>query len=234
MRHTIEQFIRKIFRQYKAGEPYPLDTHPAEEEMACFLEDRLSPAESEEVKKHIIHCSSCGEYLGAYLQMKEEQGGQPPAAVIRYAKGLVSGSEAPGMLDVLIRIKQHALELLRTTGDVIVGQEVVSPSLLRSRSLKDFKDEVVILKDFGDIRLELKIEHRGPRAFDLGIRITEKQTLRAIRDVRVTLVREALELESRIVDSGTVTFEHVVFGRYTVEVARPEKKLASVSLDIKA
>ena len=42
--------------------------------------------------------------------------------------------------------------------------------------IKDFKDEIIILKDFKDVRVEAKIENKGGRAFSLTVAAKEKKT----------------------------------------------------------
>jgi hypothetical protein len=40
-------------------------------------------------------------------------------------------------------------------------------------------------------------------------------------------------MESSLSDSGKVIFEHVLLGKYTVEISTLDKKLAGILLDIK-
>ena len=123
---------------------------------------------------------------------------------------------------------------MNTTGDILVGQEFVPAPVLRSRKAKDFKDEVTILKDFKDIRVEVKIENKVGEAFDLTVLVKEKESQKVIKDLRVTLLRGDLELESYLNDPGKVIFENVLLGKYTIEISTLESKLASVLLEIKA
>ncbi len=122
---------------------------------------------------------------------------------------------------------------MHTSGDILVGQELMPAPILRSHKIKDFKDEVIILKDFRDIRVEAKIENKGTKAFNLTIRVKDKQTQKIIKDLRVTLIKDDLELESYVADTGVVTFEHVLLGKYTVKIANLENNLASILLDIR-
>jgi hypothetical protein len=92
---------------------------------------------------------------------------------------------------------------------------------------------VTILKDFKDIRVEVKLENKGGQAFDLTVLVKDKQTHCVIKDLRVTLLKDDLELESYLTDSKKVIFEHVLAGRYTVEISNIETKIASIVLDIK-
>ena len=114
-----------------------------------------------------------------------------------------------------------------------MGREFLPAPILRSRNIKEFKDEVTILKDFKDIRVELKLENKGRQAFDLTVIVKEKETQKTIKDLRVTLLKQDLELESYLNDSGKVIFENILLGRYTVEILKLEAKLAAILIDIK-
>jgi hypothetical protein len=137
------------------------------------------------------------------------------------------------VLEIVLKLKEKTLELLRTTGDVLVGQELV-PAPVRSRQIKDFKDEVTILKDFKDVRVEIKIENKLARAFTLVAMVKDKHTSRVIKDLRVTLIKDELELESYLSDSGKAVFEHVLLGKYTVQIATVENQIYQILLDIRA
>ena len=62
----------------------------------------------------------------------------------------------------------------------------------------------------------------------------EKQTQKTLKDIRVALLKGDLELESYLADSGGVTFENILLGKYRIEINDIDKRLASVILDIKA
>lgn len=132
-----------------------------------------------------------------------------------------------------MQFKQKAIEVINTTGAVLFGQELVPAALLRARKIKEFRDEVIILKEFKDITVELRVENKSGRAFDLRISVKQKQTQKALKELRVTLLKEDLELESYLTDSGSVSFEHVLLGRYKLEINSLEGKVAAVMLDIK-
>ena len=153
--------------------------------------------------------------------------------MLKYVKNLVRPEDKPPILEIILKLKEKALELLNTTGDILVGQELVPAPVLRSRQMKDFKDEVTILKDFKDIRVEVKIENKHGEFFNVTVMVKEKETQKVIKDLRVCLLKDELELESYLNDAGKVTFEHILLGKYTVEISTLENKLASILLDIK-
>jgi hypothetical protein len=234
MQDKLERLIQAIYRKWKAAHPKPNLPHPDEEALACFIEGRLSAAENEGIKTHLISCDRCAETVAMQMQLKTDELKEVPEDLLERIKKLVMPEQdKASVLEIWLKLKEKALEILNTTGDVLVGQELVPAPILRSRNIRDFKDEVTILKDFKDIRVEIKIENKLGQAFSLNITVKEKATQKVTKELRVTLIRDDLELESYLTDSGRVTFEHVLLGKYTVEISRLENKLASILLDIR-
>jgi hypothetical protein len=90
------------------------------------------------------------------------------------------------------------------------------------------------LKDFAHIRVEIKVENKpAAEAFSLTVVVKEKPEMKTVKDLRITLLKEDLELESYQSDSGRVTFEHVLWGKYTVVIFNPQARLASIFVEIK-
>ena len=58
-------------------------------------------------------------------------------------------------------------------------------------------------------------------------------TQKLIKNLRVGLLKEGKELESYLAESGQAAFEQIKPGKYDLEISGQEKKVASISLDIK-
>ncbi len=233
MQDKLEKLIKLVYKKWKSAQPKTGDMHPDEETLACFLENRLSEAENEGVRQHLISCDRCAEVVILQAKLKTETTKEVPGELLERVKELVISRDKSPVLEILLKLKRKALEILSTTGDVLIGQELVPAPVLRSRKIKDFKDEVNILKDFKDIRVEAKVENKGGQAFNLVIIVKQRETQKIIKDLRITLFRDDLELESYLTSSGSVTFEHVLLGRYKVEISTVNTKVASILLDIK-
>ncbi len=233
MEDKLEKFIRALYKKYKTVSAHAEKAHPSEEDMACFLEDKLPPKESGQIKAHLVSCESCADALNVQLRLKEAQDRNAPQDLLDLAKGLVEKARGIFSLEIFLKVRDGIWELLRTTGDVVVGQELVPEPVLRSRSIKDFKDEITILKDIKDIRVEMKIENKGKKVFALSVLLKEKNTAKILKDLRVSLIKDDLELESYLTDLGKVVFEHVLLGRYQIEISTVTNKLAQIILDIR-
>lgn len=235
MQDKLDKLIKSVYRAWRRDRQKPVRAHPDEEDLVCFLEGRLSSQKTEEIKEHLLNCDSCSEAVAMSLKLKPTRIQELPQGLMDKIKELIPQREdSDSLLEIWLAAKEKVLEIINTTGDVLVGQEFVPAPILRTRSIRGFKDEVTILKDFKDIRIEVKIENKGQGIFNLVICAKQRGTQKVIKDLRVSLIRDDLELESYLTDSGVVTFEHVTLGRYKVELTGIEEKVASILLDIKA
>ncbi len=233
MPEKIEKFIKTVYEKWKNQQPQAQGVHPDEEDIACFLENKLSDQECETVKNHLIHCDRCAEIVAIQLALKPARALDVPRQLVARVKDLARPQEQIPALQICLRLREKILEILNTTGNVLVGQELVPAPVLRSRKINEFKDEVTVLKEFAGMRVEVKILSQEAGVFSLIILATEKTTQKIMKDLRFTLIREGLEMESYLSSLGKVTFEHVLLGKYTVEISTIESKLASILLDIR-
>ena len=168
MEDKIEGLVKTVYRRWKkrakAGE-----IHLDEEAFAGFLDGCLSPEENERIKAHLIACDDCARLLALSLNGEAEELKEVPGEVLDQAREILNLKSKPAVLEVFLRLKQDALEIINATGDILLGQELVPAPVLRSRKIKDFKDEVTILKDFKEIRLEVKVENKGGKYFNVLI-----------------------------------------------------------------
>lgn len=229
----LQRLIKAAYRKWKLSYNKIHEQHPDEDILACFLENRLSSQEEEDIKAHLISCDSCAEAVAIQMQIRLDSQEKVPYEVIARVKNIIKIEDNPPLLEILLKIKDNFFEILNTTGDVLVGQELVPAPILRSRQIKDFKDEVLILKDFKEVRVEVRIENRQGNTFSLTVMAKEKATQKLIKDLRVTLSQGDVELESYLSDSGKTIFEHVLLGKYKIDISTFNNKLASVLLDIK-
>ena len=234
MTENIEGLVREAYRQWKKNRKKAHDAHPDEGLIACFFEGRLAPGEVEELKAHLLNCAFCAEAFALSLNAESAQAQDLPGELIKRVKDILNQKEKNMCLEIYLALKERMLELLKSTGEVLVGQELVPAPVLRSRNIRDFKDEVTVLKDFKDMRVEVKIENKGGKYFDVTVKVGRNGARWLIKDLRVTLIKDDLELESYLSDAGFVRFEHVCLGRYKLEVRSAEENLTSVLLDVRA
>lgn len=234
MPDNMEKLIKAVYKRWKKDRPGAAKPHPDEEALALFFEGRLSGKENDSIKAHLTACERCSEAFSIQARLKAGEEKYVPQELIMRMKDLVTQKKEPLFLKILLRLKDEALEVIDTTGDLLSGRELIPAAALRSRKIKDFRDEVTILKDFKGIRVEVKMENKRAGYFKLSVVAREKKTQAVIRDLRFALFKDDLELESCLNDSGKAAFENLALGKYTVEITDIKDKLASILLEIRA
>ncbi|MDD5108615.1 MAG: hypothetical protein PHC29_03790 [Candidatus Omnitrophica bacterium] len=234
MVNYLEKITKIIYRERKKSLSFKGEDHPTEEDLACFLEGKLQGQDKDIIQKHLLSCDICAEYLSTQLKIKPHLSLAVPTQLLEDVEKLF-GEEAGGnLIEIFIKLKEKAMEIIQTTGDVLVGQELVPAPVLRSRKIDEFKEEVSILKDLQRVRILAKIQNKGNKSFNLTISVKDKQSQKIQKDLRVTLIRDGIELESYITDSaGSSFFENILPGNYMVEVSRQDQREAVIDLKVK-
>jgi len=233
MADKFEALIKKVYQGWKKGLEVT-DNHPDEEAMACFIDGRLTHEENEQIQAHLVTCDNCAQILSLSLSAERFEGlKEAPKELLEKAQDILKLKDRLPVFEVILRLKENMLEIIKANGDILLGQELIPAPVLRSRKIKDFKDEVTILKDFKDIRVEVRVDNKDGKYFNVMIKAKHRYGEHLLKDLRVTLIKEGVELESYLSDTGSVSFEHVLLGKYHLELTSVSDKLASVVLDVK-
>jgi len=234
MNNYFERIVKAVYREWKTANRFTANKHPDAESLACFLEDSLPVQEKELIQKHAVKCDLCSEYLSTQLKIQPHLSLDVPAPLLEKIKKLVEGAGVKEMLEIFIQLRGKALEIIQTTGDVLFGQELIPAPLLRSRKINEFKEEISILKDLQRVRVMVKIQNKSAKRFNLIITVKDKQTQVIDKDLRVTLFKDGVELESYAMDSENSSFEDILPGDYRLEISRKGENEAVIDLRVKA
>lgn len=232
MFNNLEKITRVIYRQWKGSRGSKAVDHPNEETMACFLEDKLSAADKDMVLKHLLSCNNCMEYLSTQIKIQPHLSLDVPATLLEKVQKLVNQESGGFLFEVFLKLKDKAIGIIQTTGDVLVGQELIPAPVLRSRQVNEFKEEICILKDLQQIRVLAKIQNKDAKSFNLTISVKDKQSQKIPKDLRVTLIKNGVQLESYTTDTGSSFFENILPGDYMVEVSLQGQKEALIDLKV--
>jgi hypothetical protein len=233
MLSNFEKVVRVIYREWKHSGPV-IEEHPTEEALTCFLEEKLAQTDWDLIQKHLLKCEICAEYLSTQLKVEPHLSRDVPRALLERIRKLVNDGVKENIFEIFLRLKEKALEIIQTSGDVLVGQELVPAPVLRSRRINEFKEEVSILKDLRQVRVLVKVESKGRKAFGLVVSIKDKQGRNLSSTLRITLIKDNLELESYVSDTEGSVFENIPPGDYRVEVLQEAHLVAAVDLKVKA
>lgn len=228
----IEEVIKMIYRLYRKRHNQANSTCPDEETLVCFSEGKLSKEEAKRIKEHLISCRRCAEVVSLFCQRFDEQR-EVPEFLIKKAKGLVEQRPLPNILEVILALKEKALQILWTTGDVIRGNEIIPGAVMRSRKIIDFPEEIRLIKEFKDIKITLDIQKKDKGKIRVNLDLVDKISLLPLSDLRLALLKGTEELESYEAVSGNVVFDKVGFGCYAIQILRKGEKLGTINLEIK-
>lgn len=222
-----------VYKAYRQEQPKDSQPCPDEETLVCFSEGRLTKPEIEKIQEHLIICSRCAEILSLLSLKGLQEQKEVPESLLQKAKDLVSPVKVlPTILELVIALKEKALEILDTTGDVILGNEIMPLPVLRSRNIRQFQEEINLIKEFGDVKINLTVEKRGRDKVRISLTLVDKSSLLPLQDLRLSLLKDGVEMESYTVASGNAVFEELDFGRYAIEVYRREEKIGFMVLQI--
>ncbi|MDD5116790.1 MAG: hypothetical protein PHW98_07040 [Candidatus Omnitrophica bacterium] len=233
MSGRFEKAARVVYRGWKNLSADTSGGHPDEEEMACYLEGKSDASQSDKIREHVLKCDRCAEYLGVHLKIEPHLSKEVPADLLEKARKMVAACIRDNVLEIFVRLKEGAWEIIQTGGDVLVGQELVPAPVLRSRQINAFKEEISILKDLREARILVKLESKKKKNFSLMVDIKDKRGKRISRNLRVSLLKGEVEMESYVSENGSSIFEDVLPGDYKVEASKHERLVAIIDLKVK-
>jgi len=231
--NDFEKIARMIYRERKSsGRAFTPEDHLDDETLACLFEDKLPPEQRDSALKHLVECGRCAECLSAQLVIQPHLSKDVPVYLLEKVKRLISGGM--DILEILLNLKERAWEIIQTGGDVLVGQELVPAPVLRSRQIDSFKDALSIIKDLREARVLVKLESKGAGYFNLSVEARDKQGREIKKDLRMTLKKSEIELESYLGEGGVCVFENLKPGDYNIEIIRESCPIAIIDLKVKA
>jgi len=227
-----EEVIKMVYGLYRKKHNNTNLPCPDEETLVCFCEGRLSKGESRHVQEHLATCRRCAEIVSLLCQKIEEQK-QVPEFLIEKAKSLVRDKPFSSIFEVVLALKEKALQILSTTGDVIVDNEIIPYPVFRRRQISEFTEEINLIKELENIKITINIQKRDKDKIRINLGLVDKVSLQPLSGLRLALLKEGQEIESYEVTSGNAVFDKLGFGRYDIQILRKEEKPGVISIEIK-
>jgi hypothetical protein len=228
-----ERRIREVYAAWKSAQGIPAGTeHPDDETLACFIEGTLPDAQERKIREHVLACPACGRQVKAHL-VTQPPAEDPSAELLEKTRRLLERRLGLYAMELVVRVHDSFLQIVSTTADVLVGQEFVPAVLFRSRQPQDFKDGLTVLKDFQDVRVELRVDKKD-NDFSVTAAVKNKETQDVVTGTRISLLKEDIDLESYQAETGKAVFEHVPAGKYSITITSRDDTLAMLFLEITA
>ncbi|MFH1577973.1 MAG: hypothetical protein ABIC18_02760 [Candidatus Omnitrophota bacterium] len=228
----IEEVIKMIYGQYREKHNQPASHCPDEGALACFSEGKLSGNDSENIQKHLVTCSRCCEIVALFFQRPQDQH-EVPEPLIQKIKGLIKEGSVPKILEIALALKKTALQILNTTGDVILDNEIVPLPVLRSRQISEFSESIKLLKEFEDIKITIQIQKQGDDKIRISLSLVNKANFEPLADLRLALIKGDSELESYETLSGSGVFDRLGIGHYAIDIYYKNNKFGVIDIEIK-
>jgi len=222
----IERLIKMVYGFFKSKEPKKDLICPDEETLVSFLEGKLSSDEDIKLQEHILSCRRCSEII-SFFELKEER--EVPQYLIEKVKGLIK-KEIPLWLEVVIALKEKGLSIIKSTADILLGNEILPLPVLRSRNIELIEKPLSLIKDFGDIRIQIEINKTEKTKIKLTVFLLDKKSLKPLEDLRIGLFKQNREIESYSLQKGNAVFENLEFGEYEIKVSKDLETLGLIKL----
>ena len=107
MEERLEKLIKAAYSGWKTDFPQSQEAHPGEEALACFLENRLSQAENERIKTHLMSCDICVEAVAVQLKLKAGEEKDVPAQLTQRLKDLAAEERGGFILEIFLKLKRR-------------------------------------------------------------------------------------------------------------------------------
>ena len=227
----LEKIIKVVYRGLRQKQTSNNRDCPDEETIACFCEGKLSKEDSQGFKKHILKCERCARIVTLYnIDIDPQQA--VPSSLLDKARDMIEGHSF-NLLEIVLSAKEKFLELISTTGDVILGNEIIPMPVLRSRQIKELKGELKVVKEFKDIRINVSIEKKDKPGVKIIALLTNKHTSIPVENLRISISKGEIELESHTAESGKVIFDNVNFGTYSLLIFQNSELLGLIKIEIR-
>ncbi|MDD5247242.1 MAG: hypothetical protein PHS09_07615, partial [Candidatus Omnitrophica bacterium] len=131
MREGFNHLVKAVYHKWKLDQGLVREKHPNEEELACFGLGVLADDLALKIKTHLLFCPECMEAFLFYLSLRKTEEREVPAHLLELLNAVGKPGQKSYVLEIIIQVREKLLELVNTTGDVLVGLELIPAPVLR-------------------------------------------------------------------------------------------------------
>jgi len=210
---------------------------PDEEKLLDYLEGRLAEEDRFEVEEHLSDCQTCLDALVITTAMVKDEDrlalDRVPAEVTESAVQLVTSQCTKSCGALMEKIERSIKETFSKISDSLqLGPWARWQPVPIRGSRKAASDDLVCLRvPFKDIDTEIEIEKTGGNKAHVRVKLHEASKHR--EGVRVTLKAGEREIASCLFEDGSVLFEDIPFGHYSISLAKDGLQFGTYLFEIK-
>jgi hypothetical protein len=197
---------------------------PDEEKLLDYLEGRLAEEDRFEVEEHLSDCQTCLDALVITTGMVRDEDrlelDPVPAEVTESAVQLVTSQCTKSCGALMEKVERSIRNTFSKISDSLpLGPWAGWQPVPIRGSKKVASDDLVCLRvPFKDIDTEIEIEKTGNNKAHIRVKLHEASKHR--EGVRVTLKAGEREIASCLSEEGSVLFEDIPFGHYSISLAK--------------
>jgi hypothetical protein len=203
---------------------------PDEEVLASYLGRLLEDDEAMRLEAHLAECSLCVEDIVAFYKSTQgREGDKVPQRVIDRALSLVPDTPPQeNVLDLVIRLVKHSLELVSTSGQLVF----ISPPLSVRAIPKTPQATVLqVEKEMAEFKVTIEVEHVEAGLCQVVVR-TEAEGNRPADDIRLSLFSGDREQASYLARRGQAVFDRLPVGAYNVAITDAGTPVGTIRLGL--
>jgi len=232
----IENLLKAAYKKIKASSlTKSQDNCLSDDELTCFFDKKLDEKQRKFFNKHLVSCSECAEKVKDHLLISQALDSKPlldvPGYLVENAKALVSEGVKQSVLDIILDFTDKAIRLIETTGEILMGSQLIPVPVLRSSGRdQELSNQIKIVKAFKEIVVEIEVEKERHDLADVAIRIAEKDKTKKAVGFRVSLFKGDREFRSLLLEQGKAKFEEVKVGKYKIVITKEGSIFGVVNL----
>lgn len=203
---------------------------PDDERLAGYLNGAVAGADKAKLEDHLADCAVCLDALSAaYLASEGNEVEDVPRRLLERAMELVPSTAAtPGIFDLVVRLAQDSLELVRTSGQMV---QYPAPAGIRGQKEASSIPVLQIEKALGKYKVAVEVERVEDELCQIVV--TVRDGVESLADgIRLSLLSGGRERASYLAPQGTAVFERIPPGEYQLAVSDAGVTLGSIRLAI--
>jgi hypothetical protein len=222
-----ERKITGILRRLMSRPQFPNNRAgcPDEETLAVFLSGDLAGDARDEVEAHLAQCSFCMEDLVAAYKSGEIGMDRVRQYLMDNAMGLVQGRET--LFDLVVRLARGSIELISTSARVIAAPAPV----LRGEVKPAEANSLQVEQEVGRFRIAVELDLTEAGMCQVVANVRE-ETGELAEGVRLSLSSGDREQASFLTRAGTVVFDRIAPGEYSIAVSESGAVVGKIKLSL--
>jgi hypothetical protein len=210
---------------------------PDEEKLLDYLAGRLAEDDRFEVEEHLSDCQTCLDALILTTRMVRDEDqlelDPVPAEVTESAVQLVTRQCSKSYGALMEKVERFVKDTFSKIWDSLqLGPWARWQPVPIRGSKKVTSDDLVCLRvPFKDIDTEIEIEKTGGNKARIRVKLHEASKHK--EGVRVTLKAGEREIASYLFEDGSVLFEDIPFGHYSISLAKDGLESGTYFFEIK-